>query len=302
MKKSIILVLIIITTALLIFLTGCDVIDIISNTIINEDNSNIDEGDSNTDKQTEEAGMGETTQNNLTNKTNTTKDNTTNKNKTSKNNTTNQANTSKNNTTSKTNTTKNNTTNSSTAKNTDKSSSTKDKLDMPENVKIHYEHYMPETDQGWIIEVIKIGNNAFRTDVTTHGKDMTPYSNYAYHYYKYKGNGKWNDYYSTNSKPWTLYREDIDLEAVDAMVNVALRKVELPENAKTIGHETLHVDGLGDIDTDIITITDKTNTTTTINYYKKIGLYVKSIEDKHNTTFTIKEYDTSVKSFERSIP
>ena len=193
-----------------------------------------------------------------------------------------------------TNTVSNNTTTSNTTSN-----NTNKKLDMPENVKLRIEHYFKNNNTGYIIEVIKIGNNAVRTDVSTKGKNMTPQNNKTYHYYKYKGNNTWDDYYRTDKEGWRIYRESITLDQLNTSINISRKKADMPDAKSDSKHEIIHVDGAGNLDTVII---KNEKTQNDLYYSKKIDHLVRVVFSKANEEENLKVYDTSVKSFGISLP
>jgi len=85
------------------------------------------------------------------------------------------------------------------------------------------------------------------------------------------------------------------------MVNIAPSGQVNIKSGNKAKNETIHVDGLGDVDTDVYTFT-KGNSTITLNYYTKLKISLKSVESVHGATDIIKVYDTSVKAFEKEIP
>ena len=175
-----------------------------------------------------------------------------------------------------------------------------EKLNMPENVRIRLEKTYPDLKQGAILETYKLGNDLVTTQVST-SADMTPLNNWAYHYYKYKGNNTWDDYYRSNKEDWRLYRENINLKQLKAVVDLGGINNPLPEETQDAKHEIINVTGLGDVDT-VILEKENENSTTYIYYSNEYNLKIKVTQSSDDTTDIIKVYDKSITSFPISIP
>ena len=176
-------------------------------------------------------------------------------------------------------------------------------LQMPENVKMASQTYRPDTDNGNITVITKLGNNMLRTDVTTHGEDMIPDNNKTCHYYQYKGNNLWDVYYKNNRQVWELSQKDLTSEKVDAMVNIFRVYDYITKPAPDCQHETVYVEGLGDVDTQIVHNADAANGGKVLYFYaESIHRYVKTISDVDSSTSLLTLYDTNVTSFEMDVP
>ena len=218
-----------------------------------------------------------------------------------------------NNTTSKnantTNTANKNTT-TNTAKNTSNTSKTNDtkkdevSIDMPKNVRIYaFQDYGPTSNnQGVYFDVIKIGNNALRTQVSTFGKNRVVQNNKGYHYFKYKGDNKWDIYYKTDSKDWYLHTPNATIEQFNTLMNIGyLLKTDAEIKGKE--HETIHVDGVGDVDTVHIIKQDGSPDRLIDEWYSsKLKRNIKIYTQYTQSGMEILTYDTSVTSFGINVP
>ncbi len=194
--------------------------------------------------------------------------------------------------------TSNVTTKNNTAKNDEKT------IDMPENVRIYaFQDYGPSNNnQGVYFDVIKIGNNALRTQVSTAGTNRVVQNNKGYHYFKYKGDNKWDLYYRTDSKDWYLYTPDVTLEQFNTFMNI---NYKLQDTAELEGkeHETIHVDGIGDVDTIHIVRTDGSEDRLVDEWYStELKRNIKTYVQYTQTASEILTYDTSVTSFGIDVP
>ena len=220
-------------------------------------------------------------------------------------NTNTEKNTNKNTTNKATNSTNKNTTNntSNTSKNND---AKKDEvtIDMPKNVRIYaFQDYGPtNNNQGVYFDVIKIGNNALRTQVSTLGKNRVVQNNKGYHYFKYKGDNKWDIYYKTDSKDWYVHTPNATLEQFNTFMNIGyLSKIDAEINGKE--HETIHVDGIGDVDTVHIVEQDGSPDRLVDKWYSsKLKRNIKIYTQYNQSGMEILTYDTSVTSFGISVP
>lgn len=174
---------------------------------------------------------------------------------------------------------------------------------LPKNVKIVYETYVPFQNNGYVSEITKIGNDLLKMDVSTTGKEMARANNYAWHFYKYKGDGKWDDYYTNGKEDWRLYRENIGDGNTNPMLLTNLIKDDDTryKDKATDTHETLSISGLGDVDTVILDKLDQ-NGKGKMWYCEKIHMYVKTDPENDGNRFTMTVYDTSVTEFGMDVP
>ncbi len=177
------------------------------------------------------------------------------------------------------------------------------KTKLPEKVKIVYNTYVPGENTGWINEITVIGDDMLKMDVTTRGQDMTPQGNYAWHYFKSKGDGKWDDYYTNGKEAWRLYRENIgDGNTNPFLLPAGMIKAEdtrYKDNA-TDQHETVNITGLGDLDTIILTGVESGGGGK-LWYSEKLHMYVKGESDNGNS-WKIVSYDTTISDFGMEMP
>ncbi len=177
-------------------------------------------------------------------------------------------------------------------------------IDMPENVRIYaFQDYGPNDNYtGAYFDVIKIGNDALRIQVSTAGKNRTVQNNRGYHYFKYKGNNTWDLYYKNDSKDWYLYTPDVTENQFNGMINLSYA----PNNAKLVAnqeHETLHVDGIGDVDTVHLVIEDGSPDRLIDAWYSpELKKNMKVYTQYTQTGSEILTYDTSVTSFGIAVP
>lgn len=179
-----------------------------------------------------------------------------------------------------------------------------EKIDMPENVRIYaFQDYGPNNNNtGVYFDVIKIGNNALRTQVNTAGKDRVIQNNKGYHYFKYKGNNTWDLYYRTDSKDWYLYTPDVTLEQFNSFMNLNYVKNVVPES-EWKEHETIHVDGIGDVDTVHVVRTDGSEDRLIDEWYSpELKRNIKVYTQYTQVASEILTYDTSVTSFGIDVP
>ncbi|MBO4445947.1 MAG: hypothetical protein IKT04_05075 [Clostridia bacterium] len=174
---------------------------------------------------------------------------------------------------------------------------------LPKNVKIVYETYIPFQNNGYVNEYIKIGNDLLKMDVSTTGKDMTRANNYAWHYYKYKGDGLWDDYYTNGKEDWRLYREDIGADNTNPLLLTGIIQDDDTRyiDKATDTHEKITIEGLGEVDTVILDKLDQ-NGKGKMWYCEKIHMYVKTDPENDGNRFTMTVYDTSVKDFGMEVP
>ena len=196
---------------------------------------------------------------------------------------------------------------SNTTNTTKKTNTAKDNepvIDMPENVRIYaFQDYGPNNNNmGVYFDVIKIGNNALRTQVNTTGKNRVVQNNKGYHYFKYKGDNKWDLYYRTDSKDWYLYTPDVTVEQFNTFMNInhaTREESELEGNE----HETIHVDGIGDVDTVHLVLPDPTPDRLVETWYSpELKRNIKMYTQYTQTGAEILTYDTSVTSFGIAVP
>ena len=177
-------------------------------------------------------------------------------------------------------------------------------IDMPENVRIYaFQDYGPNNNNtGVYFDVIKIGNNALRTQVSTAGTNRTIQNNKGYHYFKYKGDNTWDLYYRTDSKDWYLYTPDVTLDQFNTFMNINYVKNEASEEQKK-EHETIHVDGIGDVDTIHVIRTDGSEDRLIDEWYSpELKRNIKSYVQYTKVASEILTYDTSVTSFGIDVP
>ena len=177
-------------------------------------------------------------------------------------------------------------------------------IDMPENVRIYaFQDYGPNNNnQGVYFDVIKIGNNALRTQVSTAGKNRVIQNNKGYHYFKYKGDNKWDLYYRTDSKDWYLYTPDVTLEQFNTFMNINYKLYNVSE-LEGKEHEKMHLDGIGDVDTIHIVRTDGSEDRVVDEWYSpELKRNIKSYEQYTQVASEILTYDTSVTSFGIDVP
>ena len=174
---------------------------------------------------------------------------------------------------------------------------------LPKNVLIVYETYIPFQNNGYINKYIKIGNDLLKEDVSTTGKDMTPANNYAWHYYKYKGDGLWDDYYTNGKEDWRLYREDIGADNTNPLLLTGIIQDDDTRyiDKATDTHEKITIEGLGEVDTIILDKLDQ-NGKGKMWYCEKIHMYVKTDPEDDGNRFTMTVYDTSVTDLGMEVP
>lgn len=191
-----------------------------------------------------------------------------------------------------------------TSKTTNTAKKDEEKIDMPENVRIYaFQDYGPtNNNQGVYFDVIKIGNNALRTQVSTAGKNRTVQNNKGYHYFKYKGDNTWDLYYRTNSKDWYLYTPDVTLKQFNTFMNINYVS-NVASEAEEKEHETIHVDGIGDVDTVHIVRTDGSEDRLIDEWYSpELKRNIKTYIQYTQGATEILTYDTSVTSFGIEVP
>ena len=177
-------------------------------------------------------------------------------------------------------------------------------IDMPENVRIYaFEDFGSNNNNtGAYFDVIKIGNNALRTQVSTLGKNRTVQNNKGYHYFKYKGDNTWDLYYRTDTKDWYLYTPDVTAEQFNTFMNINYIKKEASELEQK-EHETIHVDGLGDVDTIHIVKKDGSEDRLIDEWYSpELKRNIKSFVQYTQVGTEILTFDTSVTSFGIEVP
>ena len=193
-------------------------------------------------------------------------------------------------------------TNSSTsATEVDTAKNNEETIDMPENVRIYlYQDY--GNNQGVYFDVIKIGNNALRTQVSTTGANRVIQNNKGYHYFKYKGDNKWDLYYKNDTKDWYLYTPDVTLDQFNSFMNLNyVRNVAPEEEWKE--HEAINVDGIGNVDTIHVVRTDGSEDRLIDEWYStELKRNIKTYVQYTKVASEILTYDTSVTSFGIDVP
>lgn len=187
---------------------------------------------------------------------------------------------------------------------TDTAKTNEETIDMPENVRIYvFQDYGPNNNNtGVYFDVIKIGNNALRTQVNTAGTNRVIQNNKGYHYFKYKGDNTWDLYYRTDSKDWYLYTPDVTLEQFNSFMNLNYVRNEASEEEKK-EHETIHVDGIGDVDTIHVVRMDGSEDRLIDEWYSpELKRNIKRYEQYTQVGSEILTYDTSVTSFGIDVP
>ena len=132
---------------------------------------------------------------------------------------------------------------------------------------------------------------------------MIPDNNKTCHYYQYKGNNLWDVYYKNNRQVWELSQKGLSSEKVDAMVNIFRVYDYITKPAPDCQHETVYVEGLGNVDTQIVHNADAANGGKVLYFYaESIDRYVKTISDIDSSTSLLTLYDTNVTTFEMDVP
>ncbi len=174
---------------------------------------------------------------------------------------------------------------------------------LPENVDMHWKVDEKNTSNFSISVENKRGNNVM---IGSEGWDygVPPKSEFYrlenhYYYYEYKGDYKWDSYAHSYDKGWKEHYFKGNYPSSPQTFCMGRQYVILDNY--TDEHETISIEGVGDVDTVKGTLEDYNGTLYTVYYSEKLGFNVK-VENTVQVWYLTK-FDTNVNSsFPHELP
>lgn len=176
-------------------------------------------------------------------------------------------------------------------------------MSLPENVDMHWKVEEKNRQNFSLYEEYKRGNNVMLGyegwDYGVRPKSESYWLDNHYFYYEYKGNYKWDSYSHTLEKGWDDYYFHGNYPSSPQTFGMGRQYVILDDY--TDEHETINVEGLGEVDTVKGTLVDYNGTEYTVYYSKQLGFNIK-VENTVQAWYLTK-FDTSVgSSFPHELP
>lgn len=176
-------------------------------------------------------------------------------------------------------------------------------MSLPENVDMYWKVEEKNRPNYSLYEEYKRGNNVMiGSEGWENGarpKSESYWLDNYYFYYEYKGDYKWDSYVHHLDTGWKEHYFHGNYPSSPQTFGMG-RQYVIQEDY-TDQHETIHIDGVGDVDTVIGTLVDYNGSEYTVYYSEQLGFNVK-IENTVQAWYLTK-YDTSVGSgFPHELP
>ena len=176
-------------------------------------------------------------------------------------------------------------------------------MSLPENVDMYWKVEEKNSPNYSLYEEYKRGNNVMigseGWDNGARPKSESYWLDNRYNYYEYKGDYKWDSYAHTLEGGWKEHYFHGNYPSSPQTFGMGRQYVIQDEY--TNEHETIYVDGIGDVDTVKGTLIDYNGTEYTVYYSEKLGFNIK-VENTVQAWYLTK-FDTSVgSSFPHELP
>ena len=176
-------------------------------------------------------------------------------------------------------------------------------MSLPENVDMHWRMDDKNSTKGSICIENKRGNNVMigseSWDNGSRPKSEANWLDNHYYYYEYKGDYKWDSYVHFYDKGWDEHYFNGNYPSSPQTFCMG-RQYVIQDNF-TDEHETIYIEGLGDVDTVKGTLVDYYDKEYTVYYSEKLGFIVK-VENAVQVWYLTK-FDTNVSSsFPHELP